>query len=616
VRSGRNYLVLLLIMIFAVPVLVFGDSSGGIIELQIGSKTATVDGVEVELDTEPIIHNGRTMVPIRFIADAFGAVTSWDGETKTVTIEPNEPKLLDSEAVTQELIEAIGEAKISLRLLVRNEVDESIAESIKSLVSRGNKARLILSSSAENRSLFKENTNPNLQIKWACEQELPESEYVIINDSTIFVGNSSIFGSPENQVDPNIIKYSSSNLAKQYTAKFDTLWASVEGDCIPGFPEPTKLVWRADWEMMHGYTHVYSMSLTTNDVIVVVLPAGFGKNIRAEYYDTNSGKLLGELETLNKYYYAVIYEDFIIYGHENEDKTITINKFNPRTGQIAWTYDVGEPIKQIYNEATDSFNAIHVWGDEYLLLGKVDGSDLINIESGELTRTIETGDSFPFAVTSDKLLTLFVQENSTGLTVYDINGEVLWANKLGGIIYTDRFERKTVVPLNNNEDYMFLHTYTKDGEGDHLIDLNTGKDVWYDGPTNLRPNSLMTDDYLFVSNVGVNRRWEYGHFCLDIKTMQDVTSARSYEGSGGHLGLIIGYKDGQVLLGSGGILISRSVQNGAIDLANHVWHKLIGTIIPQGGGVLYDEKNHCYYMIEEGYFYRDAPGLLKYTCDK
>ncbi|HOO97562.1 MAG TPA: stalk domain-containing protein [Caldisericia bacterium] len=615
-RSGRNYLVLLLIMIFAVPVLVFGDSSGGIIELQIGSKTATVDGVEVELDTEPIIHNGRTMVPIRFIADAFGAVTSWDGETKTVTIEPNEPKLLDSEAVTQELIEAIGEAKISLRLLVRNEVDESIAESIKSLVSRGNKARLILSSSAENRSLFKENTNPNLQIKWACEQELPESEYVIINDSTIFVGNSSIFGSPENQVDPNIIKYSSSNLAKQYTAKFDTLWASVEGDCIPGFPEPTKLVWRADWEMMHGYTHVYSMSLTTNDVIVVVLPAGFGKNIRAEYYDTNSGKLLGELETLNKYYYAVIYEDFIIYGHENEDKTITINKFNPRTGQIAWTYDVGEPIKQIYNEATDSFNAIHVWGDEYLLLGKVDGSDLINIESGELTRTIETGDSFPFAVTSDKLLTLFVQENSTGLTVYDINGEVLWANKLGGIIYTDRFERKTVVPLNNNEDYMFLHTYTKDGEGDHLIDLNTGKDVWYDGPTNLRPNSLMTDDYLFVSNVGVNRRWEYGHFCLDIKTMQDVTSARSYEGSGGHLGLIIGYKDGQVLLGSGGILISRSVQNGAIDLANHVWHKLIGTIIPQGGGVLYDEKNHCYYMIEEGYFYRDAPGLLKYTCDK
>lgn len=368
--------------------------------------------------------------------------------------------------------------------------------------------------------------------------------------------------------------------------------------------------------MMHGYTHVYSMSLTTNDVIVVVLPAGFGKNIRAEYYDTNSGKLLGELETLNKYYYAVIYEDFIIYGHENEDKTITINKFNPRTGQIAWTYDVGEPIKQIYNEATDSFNAIHVWGDEYLLLGKVDGSDLINIESGELTRTIETGDSFPFAVTSDKLLTLFVQENSTGLTVYDINGEVLWANKLGGIIYTDRFERKTVVPLNNNEDYMFLHTYTKDGEGDHLIDLNTGKDVWYDGPTNLRPNSLMTDDYLFVSNVGVNRRWEYGHFCLDIKTMQDVTSARSYEGSGGHLGLIIGYKDGQVLLGSGGILISRSVQNGAIDLANHVWHKLIGTIIPQGGGVLYDEKNHCYYMIEEGYFYRDAPGLLKYTCDK
>lgn len=57
------------------------------IELVIDSTDATLNGNAKELDTAPVIINDRTMLPIRFIAESFGFVVSWDGETKTVTVE-------------------------------------------------------------------------------------------------------------------------------------------------------------------------------------------------------------------------------------------------------------------------------------------------------------------------------------------------------------------------------------------------------------------------------------------------------------------------------------------------------------------------------------------------
>jgi len=56
------------------------------IKMQIGNKTATVNGKIAELDAAPYIVNSRTLVPIRFISETFGAEVVWDGSTKTVTI--------------------------------------------------------------------------------------------------------------------------------------------------------------------------------------------------------------------------------------------------------------------------------------------------------------------------------------------------------------------------------------------------------------------------------------------------------------------------------------------------------------------------------------------------
>lgn len=61
------------------------DNSDKII-LTIGQKDATVFGKKVTNDVAPVVKNDRTMLPIRFIAEALGADVKWNGEEQKVTI--------------------------------------------------------------------------------------------------------------------------------------------------------------------------------------------------------------------------------------------------------------------------------------------------------------------------------------------------------------------------------------------------------------------------------------------------------------------------------------------------------------------------------------------------
>lgn len=56
------------------------------IVLNIGKNTAAVNGKSVTLDAAPYISQGRTMVPLRFIGQYMGASFGWDGSTQTVTV--------------------------------------------------------------------------------------------------------------------------------------------------------------------------------------------------------------------------------------------------------------------------------------------------------------------------------------------------------------------------------------------------------------------------------------------------------------------------------------------------------------------------------------------------
>jgi len=62
------------------------DFNGKKMVLRVGNKIALVDNKEVQLDVGPVIVNGRTLVPLRFISENFGCDVIWDDSAKTVIV--------------------------------------------------------------------------------------------------------------------------------------------------------------------------------------------------------------------------------------------------------------------------------------------------------------------------------------------------------------------------------------------------------------------------------------------------------------------------------------------------------------------------------------------------
>jgi len=63
-----------------------GTRGTTVITLYIGRTSAIVNGRTVPLDVPPLIINGRTLVPTRFIAENLGAQVVWDSSNRLVTI--------------------------------------------------------------------------------------------------------------------------------------------------------------------------------------------------------------------------------------------------------------------------------------------------------------------------------------------------------------------------------------------------------------------------------------------------------------------------------------------------------------------------------------------------
>lgn len=76
-------IILTLLLVFNTLITAFGASD---IMLKIDNNTMTVGENEVQLDTAPVIINGRTLIPVRGMSEAMGADVDWDNTDKTVTI--------------------------------------------------------------------------------------------------------------------------------------------------------------------------------------------------------------------------------------------------------------------------------------------------------------------------------------------------------------------------------------------------------------------------------------------------------------------------------------------------------------------------------------------------
>ena len=78
------------------------------VSLYVGNSSAIVDNAKKpvdanNVDVKPIIKDGRTLVPVRFIAESFGATVGWDAASRTVTVSANGKDIklvLDSNKMT------------------------------------------------------------------------------------------------------------------------------------------------------------------------------------------------------------------------------------------------------------------------------------------------------------------------------------------------------------------------------------------------------------------------------------------------------------------------------------------------------------------------------------
>lgn len=90
----HNKLLIILLTIICSTVVSFSvsaaDDTDVVVSLRINDPIMEINGVETEIDagrgTKPIVTDGRTLVPIRAIIEAFDGVVGWDGATQTVKL--------------------------------------------------------------------------------------------------------------------------------------------------------------------------------------------------------------------------------------------------------------------------------------------------------------------------------------------------------------------------------------------------------------------------------------------------------------------------------------------------------------------------------------------------
>ncbi len=79
---------------------IIGTRDNTIIQLVVGSTRTMVNGKEGVLDVPPAIIGGRTMVPVRFIAESTGQDVAWNAETRQVIITSSDEDKKPKQPVT------------------------------------------------------------------------------------------------------------------------------------------------------------------------------------------------------------------------------------------------------------------------------------------------------------------------------------------------------------------------------------------------------------------------------------------------------------------------------------------------------------------------------------
>lgn len=85
------------------------DNGNTHIVLYIGNRVAQKNGIDIELDVAPFIKNDRTYVPLRFISEALGHYVDWDATEQAVYI--------DTDAVYRKITVPVGSKNITANVV-------------------------------------------------------------------------------------------------------------------------------------------------------------------------------------------------------------------------------------------------------------------------------------------------------------------------------------------------------------------------------------------------------------------------------------------------------------------------------------------------------------------
>ncbi|MFZ5645676.1 MAG: copper amine oxidase N-terminal domain-containing protein [Bacillota bacterium] len=80
--------ILLLLMVFSGTA--YADTEQRVVVLKIGDSQALIDNQPVQLLSPAVVVDGRTLVPLRFVGEAFGCAVDWNGETQTAAVSLEE----------------------------------------------------------------------------------------------------------------------------------------------------------------------------------------------------------------------------------------------------------------------------------------------------------------------------------------------------------------------------------------------------------------------------------------------------------------------------------------------------------------------------------------------
>lgn len=89
-KKVKASLILVALTTNLVSTVAYGDSVSNEVSFKVGEATYVVNGEEKTMDSAAIVHDSRTMVPMKYAAEAFGAEVQWDKDTRTAVITHGE----------------------------------------------------------------------------------------------------------------------------------------------------------------------------------------------------------------------------------------------------------------------------------------------------------------------------------------------------------------------------------------------------------------------------------------------------------------------------------------------------------------------------------------------